>query len=251
MRLSKRLGQHFLNDPNIVRRIVEIAGCGPGDNVVEVGAGAGTLTRALAATGARVVAYEIDEALRPVLEESLDGIANVEIRFADAMTVDFEEALPSGAWTMVANLPYNVGTPILLEGLQHASRITRFVVMLQREAIDRLVSGPGTKQYGVPSVVAGLHATSSVRLQVPGHVFTPPTPVSSSVAVLERIAADEQAPRAIEIAGVAFGQRRKMLRSSLRSMFGDAQAVLAAAGIDPTLRAEDLEPEDFVKIATV
>lgn len=247
--LSKRLGQHFLTEPNTVRRIVEIAGCGPGDLVVEVGAGAGTLTRALAATGAAVIAYEIDESLRPVLAETLDGIHGVDLRFADAMEVDFDADLPPGEWAMVANLPYNVGTPLVLEVLRTAPRVRRLVVMLQREAIDRFVAASGTRTYGVPSVVVALYATASVELRVPGHVFTPPTPVSSSVVVMDRIEPAPFAEKAITLATAAFGQRRKMVRSSLRGALADPDAALEQAGILPTLRAEELTPDDYLRLA--
>lgn len=249
VRLDRRHGQNFLIDPNIVRRIVEIAGCGPGDLVVEIGAGAGTLTRALAASGATVVAYEIDEGLRSLLDDTLDGVDGVEVRFADATTVDLDGDLPGGPWTMVANLPYNVGTPILLDALRHAPRITRFVVMLQREAVDRLVAQPGSKTYGLPSVVAGLHGRAETVLRVPGHVFMPPTPVTSSVAVIDRIEPHPSTERAIDLAASVFGQRRKMLRSSLKGVVPDPEAALATAGISPTARPEQLAPVDYLALA--
>jgi 16S rRNA (adenine1518-N6/adenine1519-N6)-dimethyltransferase len=247
--LERRRGQHFLVEPNVVRRIVDIAGCGPGDNVVEVGPGAGTLTRAIGATGARVVAYEIDESLRPVLAEVLLDTGNVEVRFADATTVDFGGELPAGDWMLVANLPYNVGTPLVLDLLRTTPRITRFVVMLQKEAIDRLAAGPGSRRYGLPSVVAGLHARVRVALRVPGHLFTPPTPVSSAVAVLERVDADPMSEHAIALAAAAFGQRRKMLRSALRGILVDPEETLLAAGIAPSARAEDLAPSAYLDLA--
>ena len=141
IRLRRSLGQHFLTEPNVVRRIVEVAGVGPGDRVLEIGAGAGTLTRALADVGARVVAYEIDEGLRPVLEETVGDRA--EIRFEDAADVDFAAVLDGAGWALVANLPYNVGTPIVLDILRHVPAVDRVVVMLQREAVDRALElGP-------------------------------------------------------------------------------------------------------------
>jgi 16S rRNA (adenine1518-N6/adenine1519-N6)-dimethyltransferase len=246
---DRRRGQHFLVEPNVVRRIVELAGCGPGDRVVEIGAGAGTLTRELAATGAAVVAYEIDETLRPLLDETLVGIDRVRVRFADAAAVDLDTELEPGEWTMVANLPYHVGTPLLLDALRRVGRITRFVVMLQREAVQRLAATPGGRRYGLPSVVAGLHARVRVALRVPGHLFVPPTPVDSAVAVLDRMSADPAAEAAIALAAAAFGQRRKMLRSSLRGVLDDPEAVVRAAGLEPTARAEDLAPADYLRLA--
>jgi 16S rRNA (adenine1518-N6/adenine1519-N6)-dimethyltransferase len=150
IRPTKHLGQHFLVEPNVVRRIVEIADVGRGSQVVEIGAGAGTLTRALVGSGARVVAYEIDESLRPVLAETVgDG---AELRFADAATVDWEAALAPGTWVLVANLPYNVGTPLVLDVLRRVPRVGRVVVMLQ-EAIDGCAGQ--NRVYGLPSVVRG------------------------------------------------------------------------------------------------
>lgn len=249
VRPTKRLGQHFLIEPNVVRRIVEIAEIGPGSQVVEIGAGAGTLTRALVASGAKVVAYEIDESLRPVLAETVGDTADV--RFADAAALDWEAALPAGTWVVVANLPYNVGTPLVLDLLRRVPRVVRLVVMLQEEAIDRLAAGPRTRAYGLPSVVARLHGTVRVALRVPAHLFWPPPKVNSAVAVIERHPADPAAERAIAIAAAGFGQRRKMVRSSLRGVLTDPQRVLAAAGLAPTDRAEDLAPEDWLRLAGV
>ncbi len=245
---SRRLGQHFLADANITRKVVELAAVGAGDQVVEVGAGTGTLTRALAAAGAHVVAYEIDAGLVPVLDEVTVGL-DVELRFADASSGLIGDDLGDGAWVMVANLPYNVGTPLLLDALRHSPAITRFVVMVQREVAERLVASPGTKAYGLPSVVTGLHSTGRLAFRVPPQVFYPPPTVESAVVVLDRVPAPAESERAIEIATVAFQQRRKMLRRSLDSMFGDPTAHIEAAGLDPTARAEDLSPHAYVELA--
>lgn len=246
IRLRKSLGQHFLTEPNIVRRIVQVAGVGPGSRVLEIGAGAGTLTRALADAGARVVAYEIDESLRPVLAETVGDRA--EIRFEDAADVDFAAALDGDGWALVANLPYNVGTPIVLDVLRHVPAVERIVVMLQREAIDRLAASPGSRQYGIPSVVVALHGSIDVALRVPAHLFVPKPQVESAVAVITRTTADPRAEGAIRIASAAFGQRRKMVRSSLRDVVDEAR--FAAVGVDPTLRAEDLTPADYMALAS-
>jgi 16S rRNA (adenine1518-N6/adenine1519-N6)-dimethyltransferase len=245
VRLRKSLGQHFLAEPNVVRKIVAVAGVHPGSRVLEIGAGAGTLTRALADAGAEVIAYEIDEGLRPVLDETVGDHADV--RFADAGAIDFSHELQGDGWLLVANLPYNVGTPIVLDVLRHVPAIERVVVMLQREAIQRFAASPGSRDYGVPSVVVSLHGTIEVALRVSPHLFVPRPKVESSVAAIERRSADPLAERAIEIAGAAFGQRRKMVRSSLRELF--AVEDFAAAGIEPTMRAEDLSPADYLRLA--
>ncbi len=243
-----RLGQHFLADANITRKIVSVAGVGPGDQVVEVGAGTGTLTRALAATGAKVVAYEVDEGLKPVLEEVTRGL-DVELRFADVTRVDFAEVFATGRWAMVANLPYNVGTPLVLDSLRRVGSIHRFVVMMQREVAERFVAAPASAEYGLPSVVAGIYTDASIAFRVPPQVFYPPPRVESAVALLSRKAAPAHSDRAVKIARAGFSQRRKMLRRSLSSMFDDPAAVLTEAGIDPTSRAEELGPEDFLRLA--
>lgn len=247
---TRRLGQHFLADANITRKIVSIAGLGSGSRVVEVGAGTGTLTRALADAGARVVAYEIDEGLRPVLEEVTAG-SDIDLRFADITGVDFGAELEGGDWAMVANLPYNVGTPVVLQAIRSAPNITRFVVMVQHEVARRFAALPGSADYGLPSVVAGIHTDASVAFTVPPQVFYPPPRVESAVVVMDRKPAPEMAETAIGLARAAFGQRRKMLRRSLRAIIDDPVDLLQRAGLDPAARPEDLSPGDFVRLASL
>ena len=250
LRPRKALGQHFLADPNIVDKIVSVAGIGPEDRVVEVGAGVGTLTRGLAAAGAAVTAFEIDERLRPVLGEALAGMG-VEVYFEDAARIDFSARLAGGPWVMVANLPYNVGTPLLMDLLRRVPQIERFVVMLQREAVERLAARPGSKAYGLPSVVARLHGDVEVAFRVPASVFVPPPKVESAVAMIRRHTTARLADEAVTLAAAGFGQRRKMLRSSLRTVLGDPVTALEAAGLDPTNRAEDVGPDGYRRLAEV
>ncbi len=248
-RPNQRLGQNFLVDPNIVRKIVATAGLDAGTRVVEIGAGTGTLTGTLAEAAHRVIAYEIDGSLEPILASVLAERDNVEIRIEDAARIDLDVELPEGSWTMVSNLPYNVGTGIVLDALRGAPRIDRFVVMVQREVADRMLAAPGTKVYGLPSVIVGLHARGVRAFTVPPHVFEPQPTVASAVIVLDRIDAPSQAPRAIELASAAFGQRRKMLRRSLSLVVERTEETLLSASVDPTARAEDLSPGEFVAIA--
>lgn len=245
-----RLGQHFLADANITRKIVALAGVSPGTKVVEVGAGTGTLTRALAASGAQVVAYEIDEGLGPILAEVTSGL-DVVVRFADVTSVDFDSVLDGDGWAMVANLPYNVGTPVVLEALRHAPKIDRFVVMVQREVAERFVAQPGSSEYGLPSVVAGIHSEAALVFTVPPQVFYPPPRVESAVVEMDRVSAPPDAERAIELARAGFGQRRKMLRRSLAAVLDDPIGSLETAGIPPTSRAEDLSPVEYLRLAEV
>ena len=249
IRPRKRLGQNFLADPNIAERIVRTAAVGRGDLVVEIGAGTGTLTLGLAATGARIVGYEVDERLRPLLVEALDGLDNVEIRFGDALESDLSVSLDGGPWTMVANLPYNVGTPLLIELVRRAPAIHRFVVMVQKEVADRLVARPGSKAYGLPSVSIALRADARRAFNVGPQVFIPRPDVDSSVVVVERKPVPAPARRAEELAAAAFNQRRKMLRRSLATVLADPTHPLEEAGIEPEARAEDLTSGDYLRLA--
>lgn len=245
-----RLGQHFLADPNITKKIVGVAEIGEGSRVVEVGAGTGTLTRALADAGAHVVSYEVDDGLRPVLEEATQGL-DVDVRFADVTDIDFQSVLDGDGWAMVANLPYNVGTPVVLDAIRHAPAIERFVVMVQKEVARRFAATPGGDDYGLPSVVAGIYTDASVAFNVPAQVFYPPPSVESAVVVMKRKPAPELAGLAVDLARAGFGQRRKMLRRALATVLDDPVAVLESAGIRPTGRAEDLSPSDFLRLAEV
>lgn len=244
-----RLGQHFLADANITRKIVDVSGVGRGSRVVEVGAGTGTLTSALAAAGARVVTYEVDSGLRPVLTDVTDGL-DVELRFEDVTDVDFGSALDGDGWVMVANLPYNVGTPVVIDAMRSAPNIERFVVMVQKEVARRFAASVGSPDYGLPSVVAGIYGDASVEFTVPAQVFYPPPRVESAVVVMVRKPETPVgAERAVELARAGFGQRRKMLRRSLSGVLDDPASVLERADIDPTARAESLSPDDFLRLA--
>lgn len=247
-RPNARYGQNFLADPHIVERIVRLADVGD-RRVVEVGAGTGALTLALCAVAATVVAYEIDERLAEIVANEGKRFDNLRLFHADASSVSFNDVLDGGDWVLVANLPYNVGTGIVLDALRHASKLIRFVVMVQQEVADRLLAEPGSRTYGLPSVIVGLHARASEAFKVPPQAFEPQPRVDSRVVVLDRKPAPPYCERAISIAAAGFGQRRKMLRGSLKAVFENPSALLEKAGIDPTLRAEDLGPFDFVSIA--
>jgi len=152
---------------------------------------------------------------------------------------------------MVANLPYNVGTPVVLEALQNAPEIDRYVVMVQIEVARRLAASAGSDDYGLPSVVVGIHAEASLVFTVPPQVFYPPPRVGSAVVVINRRQAPEFASRAVLLARAGFGQRRKMVRGSLAEILAEPEASLEKAGIAPTSRAEDLSPEDYLRLAAV
>lgn len=247
LRPRKRLGQHFLADANIVQRIIDLAEIDATTSVLEIGAGTGVLTRALAERGHHVLAYEVDDGLKPLLQEVLAGV-DVDLRFEDAAGVDFSNEL-DGAWVLVANLPYNVGTPIVLDLMRHVPAVARFCVMVQKEVADRLTASPGSRVFGLPSVVAGLYTQRSSTFTVPPQVFIPPPKVGSAVVRFDRREAPAEAERAISLASVAFNQRRKMLRQSLRDALPEAERVLTSAGIDPTRRPETLTVEEWVTLA--
>ncbi len=215
--------------------------------MLEVGAGTGTLTRALAAEGAKVLAIEIDQRLRPVLAEVLDGVGNVEVRFGDAA----EAPVTEGAWTVVANLPYYLSTTLLLDWLQAGPQPERFVVMVQREVAERLTAGPGSRTYGIPSVITRLYATPRLAFRVPATVFYPQPEVESAVVEIVRHDPPVHAGTASRLAAVAFGQRRKMLRRSLADALPEPERMLAAAEIDPRARPEDLDVGQFLALAEV
>lgn len=246
---NQAYGQHFLVDPNIIERIVRLSSVGPGSQVVEIGGGTGTLTAGLAAAGAEVVVYEIDAGLVRVLSDTVGRRQSVEIRHADAGNADLSRDLGPGTWVLVSNLPYNVGTGIVLDALRQASNVERLVVLVQREVADRMLAPPGTRSYGLPSVIVALHATGKKAFTVGSEVFYPKPGVASTVVDLVRHPAPQEAERAIEIASVVFGQRRKMLRRSLADVLPGAQAVLERCGVDPTARPEELGPDAYLAIA--
>lgn len=246
----RRLGQHFLADPNIIRRIVDLAGEPKQTKALEIGVGTGTLTKALAEAGFPVEGFEIDNRFSPILSDVL-GSLDIDIRFEDATAVDFSEYGGEQQWVLVSNLPYNAGTPILLDLLRKAGGLRRFVVMVQGEVAERLTAGPGSRTYGFPSVVVGLYGSARLAFRVRRHVFLPVPGVDSAVVVIERTAPPgELRDLALRLAAAGFEQRRKMLRSSLRPVIPDGLAgVLMEAGVDPRLRAEMVSPEGFMAIA--
>lgn len=246
---NQAYGQNFLVDPNVIQRIVRLANPGTDSNVVEIGGGTGALTAGLAATGARVVVYEVDSGLVRVLRHTVGHLENVEIRHTDAGDADLGRELGAGTWSFVSNLPYNIGTGIVLDALRFAPNIDRFVMLVQREVAERLLAGPGSRTYGIPSIVTSLHASGTIAFAVAPTVFYPAPSVSSAVVALVRHPAPPAAERAIEIATAAFGQRRKMVRRSLAGVIPEPSGILERCGIDPTSRAEDLDPDAFLLIA--
>jgi 16S rRNA (adenine1518-N6/adenine1519-N6)-dimethyltransferase len=241
------LGQNFVADPNTVRRIARLAGVGPGDRVVEIGAGLGSLTLALAETGAHVLAVEIDHRIAGVLGEVLRG-TGVTVVEADAMTLDWPAMLGGGDnWTLVANLPYNVATPLVCDLLDEVPAIGRMLVMVQREVAERFVADPGSKQYGAVSVKIAYWASARLVGIVPPSVFVPrPNVESALVAITRRMPPATDPAAMFALVRTAFGQRRKMLRRSLAEHVSPEQ--FATAGIAPEARPEELDVDAWCRL---
>ena len=247
------LGQHFLLDLNLTGRIARAAGDLGQGTTIEIGPGPGGLTRALLQSGAaRVVAVERDARCLPALAEIAEAYpGRLEIIEGDALRLDASR-LGEAPRRIVANLPYNVATPLLLAWLAKAEHFERLVLMFQREVALRLAAKPGEGDYGRLSVAAQWRCRVRRLFDIPPRAFTPPPKVTSSlVELLPRPAPEPAADPALfeRVTAAAFGQRRKMLRQSLRQLGGQAEALLAAAGIDGTRRAEELSVADFAALA--
>jgi 16S rRNA (adenine1518-N6/adenine1519-N6)-dimethyltransferase len=251
---SRALGQNFVADPNTVRRIVRLAGVGPGDRVVEVGAGLGSLTMALAETGAEVTAVEVDRHLLPVLRSVVEPLG-VRVVEGDAMTLDWDRVLGGDVagedrWALVANLPYNIATPLVLDLLVRVPAIDRMLVMVQREVGERLAAEPGSKAYGIPSVKVAYWAEAELVGRVPPTVFVPQPRVESTLVRLRRLPkppVDSDPERLFRLVEVAFRQRRKMLRRSLASLVDPA--AFERAGVRSDARPEQLSLDDWDRLA--
>jgi len=251
---TKRLGQNFVHDANTVRRIVAAADVVPGEQVVEIGPGLGSLTLGVIEAGARVVAVEIDERLARLLPETAAAMGApadaLEVIRADALEV---AELPGDPTALVANLPYNVSVPVLLHFLERFPGIRRGLVMVQREVGERLAARPGGKVYGGPSAKAAWYADVRLAGSVSRQIFWPVPNVDSVLVRLDRRpepGSEAERQRTFAIIDTAFGQRRKMLRQSLAGLLGpDAAAILTEAGVDPTARGETLDIGAFLAIA--
>ena len=250
----KGLGQHFLLDLNLTAKIARLTGAGPGDRVLEVGPGPGGLTRALLDTGAVVVAVERDERVVPILAQMRDAYdGRLSWACADALRVEEASLLPPGPALVASNLPYNVSTELLVKWLTAAPRWwTRMVLMFQREVGDRILAGPNTKAYGRLSVLAQAASRPSLGFHLPARAFTPPPKVDSSVLVFDATPRPAHLDALERVTAAAFGQRRKMVRTSLRPVFADGlSAALAEAGVEETMRAEAVTVARYETLARI
>lgn len=260
LRPQKRWGQHFLCDPGVARRIVELAGIGPRSVVLEVGPGLGALTGVLAGAAGRLYLVEIDRGLAERLTATYAADERVRVLVGDVLELPLDELVAEPSATVVANLPYNVAVPVLFRLLDLRARFPRAVVMLQREVARRLAAPAGHPERGVTSVLVQTFADVRVAFGVSKRSFLPPPQVESAVVDL-RWSAEPRVPIGDpdawrEVVRAAFGQRRKMLRNALAGVAGrrglDAaglEAACAAAGIDPRARAETLDLDAFGRLA--
>jgi len=247
---KKSFGQHFLLDLNVTRKIVRYASPFDGRNVIEVGPGPGGLTRALIESDAgKVILVEKDPRFIPLLSELDDGSGRLTIVEADALKVR-EAELVEGPAHLVSNLPYNVGTPLLIKWLTGPWTPCALTLMFQKEVAERVVAQPGEDAYGRLAVITQAVAEARIVMHLPAAAFTPPPKVASAVVHLIPLAerpAPDRLKRLERVTAAAFGQRRKMLRSSLKQLGG--AALCEAAGIEPDARAETIDVAGFLRLA--
>jgi len=252
LRPSRALGQNFVVDPNTVRRIARLADVGKGDLVLEIGAGLGSLSLALAETGAKVKALEIDRYLLEPLRSVVEPVG-VEVYHANALEADYDTILEGSSAVVVANLPYNVATPLLLHLLEAQPLITRMLVMVQKEVGERFAAHAGDEAYGAASLRVQYFAQARIVGKVGPNVFFPKPNVDSalvSIVRLPRVAVDPDLvseAALFEVIRTSFAQRRKMLRRSLASWA--TEGVFERAGIEATRRPEELTLEEFARLA--
>ena len=255
LRADKRLGQNFLIDEEIVKKIVEAAELKASDTVLEVGPGIGTLTQGLALTGASVVAVELDKRLLPVLAKTLGSYENVNIINEDILKLDILSAVGGKSFKAVANLPYYITTPIIFSLLEQKLPLELLVVMVQREVAERMVAEPGGKEYGALSVAINYYTEPRIAFLVPPDSFVPAPAVDSAVIVCRRrklppVEVNDE-KLFFRVVKAAFSVRRKMLSNALKNMGIDSEqttAWLVLAGIDGKRRGETLSLEEFAAL---
>lgn len=256
LRLKHHLGQNFLIRPDVVRAIAEAAELSEGTPVMEIGPGIGTLTQALARTGAEVTAFEIDGSLERVLSHTLEPYGNVRIIYEDVLKADLPAILGNREWHAAANLPYYITTPILLHLIQSQLPISLFVFMMQREVAERILAEPGSKAYGALTLAVQYYCTVEKVIDIPPSAFIPRPAVTSTVLKMRRrtepavAVQDEKA--FFQMVKMGFGQRRKVFSNAMKTggiapEFGEK--ILAAAGIDGRRRGETFSMEEYARLA--
>lgn len=259
--LQKKYGQNFIGDPALLERIATVCDWQPGDRALEIGPGAGTLTRAIAREAEEVLAVEIDRRLAPLLEETLADCANVHLVFTDALKADLDALMRDtlgwdGRYKLIANLPYYITTPLIMHVLEDSEKVSELVIMVQKEVGERLCAAPGSKAYGAVTVMVQYAATVARTFDVGRHAFVPAPEVDSTILHLipyEKRPIQAQSDAVLRrVVKAAFSQRRKTLRNSLSSLGCDKALIrqaLEAAGIEDSRRAETLSVAEFVALA--
>ena len=259
--LQKKYGQNFIGDPALLERIATVCDWQPGDRALEIGPGAGTLTRAIAREAEEVLAVEIDRRLAPLLEETLADCANVHLVFTDALKADLDALMSDtlgwdGRYKLIANLPYYITTPLIMHVLEDSEKVSELVIMVQKEVGERLCAAPGSKAYGAVTVMVQYAATVARAFDVGRHAFVPAPEVDSTILHLipyEKRPIQAQSDAVLRrVVKAAFSQRRKTLRNSLSSLGCDKALIkqaLEAASIEDSRRAETLSVAEFVALA--
>ena len=259
--LQKKYGQNFIGDPALLERIATVCDWQPGDRALEIGPGAGTLTRAIAREAEEVLAVEIDRRLAPLLEETLADCANVHLVFTDALKADLDALMRDtlgwdGRYKRIANLPYYITTPLIMHVLEDSEKVSELVIMVQKEVGERLCAAPGSKAYGAVTVMVQYAATVARAFDVGRHAFVPAPEVDSTILHLipyEKRPIQAQSDAVLRrVVKAAFSQRRKTLRNSLSSLGCDKALIkqaLEAASIEDSRRAETLSVAEFVALA--
>lgn len=253
---KKQFGQNFITDKNLLSSIVALSGVDEGDTVLEIGCGAGTLTRALAEKAKRVIAFDVDKSLQPVLAQSLSGLENVEVVFRDFLKTDLDELeSQTGDYKVVANLPYYVTTPMIMKIVEEGKRCKGLCVMVQEEVAERLCANAGTAEYGAITAMIAPKAECRIVKRVPRTLFFPRPNVDSAVVKFtfaERLQIKDQT-KYKKVVQAAFSSRRKTLENNLVNCFKltrpDAQKILTECGIDLKARGETLSFEQFALLA--
>ncbi|MBZ0155785.1 MAG: 16S rRNA (adenine(1518)-N(6)/adenine(1519)-N(6))-dimethyltransferase RsmA [Alphaproteobacteria bacterium] len=247
---KKHLGQNFLFDPSILHRIIEVSGITPEDTVVEIGPGPGRLTLLLAGAARKVVAVELDKELYEKLKGEIRGYRNIELIHADALHYPYQELEP---FKVVANIPYYITTPLIFRLIEAREKLQSMTLTIQKEVAERIVAGPGTKEYGVLSVMLQYYSEARISFIIPRGAFRPTPEVDSAVIHFEIRKSPKVSVRDERLffttVKTAFAQRRKTLANALKSLAKESREGLLLAGIDPTRRAETLSIEEFAVLA--